>query len=502
MTKLEEMAHGQDEKGCFKEPSPRVRQAAENALHACRQVIPPSPTPAAPETEPKKELPIQPAPESLPNPPEKPAATTGVTSAVIVQPVSMAGFAEADDKESSPAGDEVAMVLRPFGRRCPPGTVICPSPAEEGKAAPGAATAEGAAEQAAPPTNALAGNYGAASGPASTAPNMIGDFFGGGARFFGAGPLGSVQNASVGIAGGDRRFKIVEGESPLPTDRVFFDYNSFQNALQDVQNQSRNLDRFTFGVEKTFRDGLWSVELRAPLSGDYNSSQSLSPGASLSDTEFGDLSMAVKRFLIRREHFKVSAGLGIVFPTGQDWTVADSSGTIDIKVRNEAVHVQPFLGAAWEPNDRLFCLAFTQADFDTHGNTVLMRGVSTAPDLSPVGIFQEQSLLFLDLNIGYWIYRNDKATWLTGIAPAVELHYATTMQDEDLVSGPVGSIGAGNPQDGPVGAGRRDVLDLTGGLYFQLGRCSMLTVAAVAPLKTGVNREYDSEFIVQFNRKF
>ena len=32
MTKLEEMAHGQDEKGCFKEASSRVRAAAENAL--------------------------------------------------------------------------------------------------------------------------------------------------------------------------------------------------------------------------------------------------------------------------------------------------------------------------------------------------------------------------------------------------------------------------------------------------------------------------------------
>ena len=30
MSKLEEMAHGQDEKGCFKETSSRVRAAAEN----------------------------------------------------------------------------------------------------------------------------------------------------------------------------------------------------------------------------------------------------------------------------------------------------------------------------------------------------------------------------------------------------------------------------------------------------------------------------------------
>jgi hypothetical protein len=31
---------------------------------------------------------------------------------------------------------------------------------------------------------------------------------------------------------------------------------------------------------------------------------------------------------------------------------------------------------------------------------------------------------------------------------------------------------------------------------------STLTLAGVAPLKTGENREFDSEFIVQFDRRF
>jgi hypothetical protein len=206
MTKLEEMAHGQDEKGCFKESSARVRAAAENALNACREKIPPAQGLApAPET-PQKEVPIQPTPavpESLPGQPEKPSATGSAAAssttdrgglesgfswaedkpAAIIRPISMTADAEVEDESPAKAADAVAMarIVRPF-RRCPPGyePMICPRPAEEGKAAPGAAAPEGAAEPAAAPSNALAGNYGAAPGPMSSAPNMIGDFFGGG----------------------------------------------------------------------------------------------------------------------------------------------------------------------------------------------------------------------------------------------------------------------------------------------------------------------------------
>ena len=62
----------------------------------------------------------------------------------------------------------------------------------------------------------------------------------------------------------------------------------------------------------------------------------------------------------------------------------------------------------------------------------------------------------------------------------------------------LGSIGASDTG----GAGRRDVLNLTAGVNLQLGPLSSLTIAGVAPLKTGVNREFDSEFVVQFDRRF
>ncbi len=139
------------------------------------------------------------------------------------------------------------------------------------EAAPGEPIPEAAPE--AGPTE-LAGTFGAAAGPESAAPNMIGDFFGsGGAQL--SGTLFNGDNVSAGASGGDRRYKIVESNSPVPTDRVFFNYHFFANPLVNVDGQSVDLHRYTFGLEKAFLDDWFSVELRVPFSSGYNSDQSL-----------------------------------------------------------------------------------------------------------------------------------------------------------------------------------------------------------------------------------
>jgi len=375
------------------------------------------------------------------------------------------------------------------GRRCPcpPGWVES-TPTE---AIPGAP----ATSQNFIPENALASAVGVASGPESAVPNMIGDFLGGNARFFGESTLFEVQHASVGVAGGDRRFKIADDQNPIPVDRLIFDYNGFQNPLLDVAGNTRNLQRFTFGIEKTFRDGLWSFEFRVPFTTDYNSTQSTVAGASLSGTEFGNMVLVLKRLVVRRENFAASVGVGADFPSGADFRIDDATGTA-VEIWNESIHLQPFVGAYWTPTDRLFFLGFAQLDFDTRGSTVLMR--DGGGDLARAGRFTDQTLAMLDLSVGYWLHRNPNARWLTALAPMAEIHYTSTLQDSDTVTGTMGTIGASATGD----AGRRDVLNLTGGVYMQLGTCSDLRLAYVAPLGDGVDREFDGEFVVQFNRRF
>jgi hypothetical protein len=48
----------------------------------------------------------------------------------------------------------------------------------------------------------------------------------------------------------------------------------------------------------------------------------------------------------------------------------------------------------------------------------------------------EQSLFQFDLGVGYWLYRNPEGHRLTGLAPTIELHYTTTLDNADLITPP------------------------------------------------------------------
>lgn len=552
--KLNDMAFGTDEQGCYKEPSARVRAAAANALRACEAVMP-----AAPGLQPipvpeKAQPPIGPIPEggAVQSPSaqnesprqgarfatEAESRDIGVRLASLVAEMESEAVSESGPEpaliQSQPVQDEVEVQtssgaqvypvgLRPRGIRgqvCPPGyvpvapsviapaTPSAPTPAAPGEQAVAPAPGEGTAEFAAPSPSALAGTMGAATGPATSAPTMIGDFMGGGITY--TGPLAADAATALGGASVDlasRRFKIVDSNSPIPQDRFFFNYNHYENPLVDLGGEIRNVDRYTFGLEKTFRDGLWSAEFRVPFAAGLDSTQSIQANGEYGDltaTEFGDIGVAMKRYLLRRERFEVAAGLGVIFPTADDFVItsADSANPGTVVFENEAVHLQPFVGALWRPNDRLFVIGFSQLDFDAGGSNVL----SGIGDLVDAGDFHEQSLLFMDISLGYWIYQNPCARCLTGVAPMLELHYSTTMDDPDLV---VLTDGLGTIQSY---AGRRDILDLTAGFRFQMGPLSTLTVAGVAPLRTGrdrnfgavpaTDRNFDAEFVVQFNRRF
>jgi len=507
--KLRDKAHGTDAQGCWNEPSASVRSAAAVALQACEMIAQPE---EAPPPEERRELPQ----------PETPAPDATLEQAARrrsdLRPeangpaaVRIRDDARSDTwRVSSPAAGVAPASGLPSGTRAravayPGGEDALQKPVD------GLDRQAGAPEEAEPiepiPEAArragpmeLAGTFGAAAGPASAAPNMIGDFFGsGGARFTGMG----ATNVSAGTAGGDRRYKIVESNNPIPTDRVFFNYHFFANPLVNIAEESVDLHRYTFGLEKAFFDDRFSVEVRVPFASGYNSDQSLADGASLSATEFGDVALAAKGVLLRRDCLLVSAGLGLTFPTGADWRGFDDDGELRVILENESMHLQPFLGAQLRPNDRLFVTFFTQADFDTSGNRMLVRDFeSNGAAPREAGTLQEQALLFADVSAGYWVYRDPCNRLLTGIAPVIELHYSTTMQGADAIADDTSGFTLGMDPAQGVGFGRRDVLNLTGGLHVEVNSRSTLTVAGVVPLRSDGDRDYDAEFAVQFNRRF
>jgi len=487
MSKLNELAYEQDEEGCFKEPDPRVRKAAENALNACKMMVPPAPgKPPAPDGE----GPIEAPPEQPESPFEEESATSG-----IVNPVSFVGLSRAHGAKTTDSAVSACFAQCAAGScrgdcvPCLPGEGVAPGePAvpSELEGAVDEALPEGPA---APSLESFASSFGAAPGPQSIAPNMLGDSLSPRARLRGDEYSQMSGCTDVSIAGGDRTFKIAENSSPIPTDRVFFNYNHFHRALIAGNGLTRSLDRYTFGIEKTYCCGLGSVELRIPFAHGLNSRQSSGLYGPLAATEFGNLAVAWKHALCRDSYTTLSAGLGMTFPTGDEaLAVEGRAGRVMTRIKNNAVHLQPFLGWLRTPNQRVFYEAFVQLDFDCNGNTVYTSSYAGPPIRR--GTLFDQILLYVDFTAGFWAYHNENASLLWGVAPMLELHYTSTLQGAANVGGIT------NP------CNRMDILNITGGLHFQLGPLSTLRVAAVAPLTSGDDTLFPAEVTVQFNRRY
>jgi hypothetical protein len=280
-----------------------------------------------------------------------------------------------------------------------------------------------------------------------------------------------------------RQVKIAENNSPEPRDRVFFNYNFFNDV-----DSIGDVNRYTFGVEKTFFCGSQSLELRVPFAATLNSDQ-FANGTSLRETEFGNLALIWKILLLERDCWLLTGGLGATFPTADDARLFLDDTTQILHIHNRSVHLLPYLALLGAMGERWFTQVFLQLDIDTSGSVV--EGDVDGGPLPRIGVLQDSTLLFVDVGVGYWLYENPCACRLTGAAAVVELHYATTLQDSDIVAG--NGLAIGNA------SARYDQLDLTVGVDFKLGERTSIRPGVVVPLRDGDDRLFDYEAQLQVN---
>lgn len=325
----------------------------------------------------------------------------------------------------------------------------------------------------------------AANSPLSArVPGMLGDFFGGGRPVSGpnSGPRGAPPRGGAAT----RIVKISENFSPQPRNRFYATYHFFNDA---IDGSFGDVNRYAFGFEKLFGGGRWSFELRATFAHTLASDQ-LDDPINSKDTEFGNMTMLIKKTIVADERKLVSAGLGVTVPTAEDVRLfRPMDRRLILEVENRAVHLLPFLGVLWTPNDDWFIQGFSQLDIDTGGNPV--HGDLMAMNLRPLGVVQDPTVLFLDGSVGYWVCRDSDRPWITGLAPVLELHYATTISDSDIVQ-----------RDGfLVGdlTRRYDVLAVTCGMHFELKNQLSVRPGIVAPLRNGDDRQFEYEVFLQAN---
>ncbi|MGI9428937.1 MAG: hypothetical protein ACR2NM_09785 [Bythopirellula sp.] len=226
----------------------------------------------------------------------------------------------------------------------------------------------------------------------ASVPFMIGDTTAGTCVTYGGVTDVELGHPTLGCS----RLNISEGNTPLPTDRIYFSYRHFHNAtLTRVFSNfaDYNVDRFTMAGERTFFDGMISAELRLPLENRLTSDVStnivqfdppsipgfvtgIEPIIGGRRTELANMSMIFKALLLERDDFAVSAGLGVTLPTAKD---VNYNATIDTFVvegaltalnvaqiqtiaANETVYLAPFLSWLCTPSPRFFHQGFLQVE--------------------------------------------------------------------------------------------------------------------------------------------
>lgn len=286
-----------------------------------------------------------------------------------------------------------------------------------------------------------------------------------------------------------RRVKIAENFSPEIRNRFFTNYSFFNNAFGGLGD----ISRFIIGMEQVLVDDLMSVEVRLPVAATYGSEQELNMPQDR-DFEIGNFTVISKLALWRTERMLVSGGLGIGTPTADD-TKIKLNGIDLLRVKNESVQIQPFLGMLFQASRDWTFQSYLQLDVAAGSDPILVNRSFVNPqanDLLEVGKFTDPTLMHLDFAASRLLYldRSREAT-VNAILANAELHYTTTLQDSDEVKGT--NFNYRNLKN------RFDIVNATFGSHFVFNNGLVITPAMSVPLTDGLDRLSDYEAIVQVN---
>lgn len=287
------------------------------------------------------------------------------------------------------------------------------------------------------------------------------------------------------------RAKIGENTSPMPRDRIFFNYSAFDSV--PLTSTGVSVNRFTPGFEKTFFDGMTSFEMRFPFATTLNNNIIADGSTNTSSVLFGNISMAFKALVYTNDTLAVSAGLQMMVPTAPALNVNLSDTTQLVKINNSTVNLMPFVGALYTPDDRFFTQGFLQVDTPANGNGVYVNNFD-GNGLTASGTIRDVTYLYADIGTGYWLYRNDDAPKLTGFSTTAELHYNQSLAPTTVLATNLYRIGAPYSNLSMVNA------VIGGNLHFGLN--STLTVGYVAPIGNGADQMFDGELRAYFNYRF
>ncbi len=311
----------------------------------------------------------------------------------------------------------------------------------------------------------------------------------------------AFQNSTYGTSGYAEyvvagRLNIADFNSADTDNRFIFRQNYYHNALDSsltdwagtYYNRSGSVSQYVVGFEKILdRSELMSLEMRLPLYG--SSDEVFDDGFSTQNFSTGNVQAIFKRIMYQDETRVLSMGVGVSAPTGDDTSFI--AGLEEFTIRNRATHIAPFLAGLWTPYERWFFHGFLTFDVPASSNPVEYR------DLMPCGCpggylgeLTSQTLMYLDMSVGYWWYLDPNAATVTGVSSMFELHYTTSLNDADVVTGytPTNDVLFTNPLQ------QFDTLEATFGIDVLVRDRINIRTATALPMRDSFNRFFDAEF--------
>ncbi len=274
-------------------------------------------------------------------------------------------------------------------------------------------------------------------------------------------------------------------------------------------------------------------------------------------TQFGNMTLILKAKAYQSCSLLLSGGFATGIPSapGESVKVTDfgapaallSGDTVqrirEFTVSNDIWSIDPFIAVLATPTDRWFAQGFLQFDFPLNKSNF---GFSDAGFLAPnrksiaianpnpngslttptlftnqmntpftvTGKIADQTLMHLNFDTGYWLVRDPDARWIRGIAPSLEVHYTSTLDNADVVSLPGNFATVLNPVNPNLPQvqephplignthNRLDIVDMTVGTTFLVGDRMTAAVGFSFPLSDKNNRVYDWEAQFQLNYYF
>jgi hypothetical protein len=180
--------------------------------------------------------------------------------------------------------------------------------------------------------------------------------------------------------------------------------------------------------------------------------------------------------------------MGMTLPTADDTKIRQGGQNV-LVVKNKTVHLLPFSAMLWRHSRDTSLQAYLQLDVAANGDEVF--GDLTGGPLPKLGVFNDSTLMNIDVAMSHVIYRNRCRRMLRQIIANGELHYTGTLQESDFVS-----------NNGLTYTNLKrnfNVVNATAGCHFVLCNNLVVTPAMSVPLRDGLDEQFDYEAIVQVN---